>query len=32
MAYGYIVDLKKGVHRDHVHFNNRFNMQIAADL
>lgn len=32
MAYGYIVDLKKGVHRDHVHFNNRFNMKIAADL
>lgn len=32
MAYGYIADLKDGVKRDHVHFNNRYGMKIVGDL
>lgn len=32
MAYGYIVDLKNGIKRDHVSFKNRYGMKLSGDL
>lgn len=32
MAYGYITELSKQVHRDHIKFHNRYNTTLAGDL